>query len=118
MIMLAAIYKGKKNIKVRDIPKPEIDDNEVLLKVKTCSICGTDRKIYEYGHFKIKEKNEQILGHEISGVIEEVGGFVPSKNQIKKITEILGLDEETFNKELSQFYQAKKKELRKQIKER
>lgn len=71
--MLAAIYEGKKNIKVRDIPKPEIGDNEVLLKVKACSICGTDRKIYEYGHFKIKEKNEQILGHEISGVVEEVG---------------------------------------------
>jgi len=71
--VLAAIYKGKKNIKVRDIPKPEIDDNEVLLKVKACSICGTDRKIYEYGHFKIKENNEYVLGHEISGVIEEVG---------------------------------------------
>lgn len=74
--MLAAIYNGKKNIKIRDIPKPEIGDNEVLLKVKACSICGTDRKIFEYGHFKIKEKNEQILGHEISGVIEEVGGKV------------------------------------------
>jgi threonine dehydrogenase-like Zn-dependent dehydrogenase len=71
--MLAAIYNRKKNIEIRNIPKPEIGDNEVLLKVKVCSICGTDRKIYEYGHFKIKEKNEQILGHEISGVIEEVG---------------------------------------------
>lgn len=74
--MLAAIYNGKKNIKIRDIPKPKIGDDEVLLKVKACSICGTDRKIFEYGHFKIKEKNEQILGHEISGVIEEVGGKV------------------------------------------
>ena len=37
----------------------------------------------------------------------ETGGLVPSKNRIKKIAEILGLDEETFNKELSQFYQAK-----------
>lgn len=71
--MLAAVYNGKKNIKIKDIPKPEIGDDEVLLKVKACSICGTDRKIYEYGHFKIKERNEQILGHEISGVIEEVG---------------------------------------------
>jgi L-iditol 2-dehydrogenase len=73
MIVLAAVYKGRKNIEINNIPKPEIGDNEVLLKVKVCSICGTDRKIYEYGHFKIKEKNEQILGHEISGVIEEVG---------------------------------------------
>ena len=48
----------------------------------------------------------------------EIGGLVPSKKMIKKIVEILGLNEETFNKELSQFYQAKKKELRKQIKER
>lgn len=48
----------------------------------------------------------------------ETGGLVPSKNRIKKIAEILGLDEETFNKELSQFYQAKKEELRKQIRER
>jgi len=71
--VLAAVYNGKKNIKIKDIPKPEIGDDEVLLKVKACSICGTDRKIYKYGHFKIKERNEQILGHEISGVIEEVG---------------------------------------------
>ena len=48
----------------------------------------------------------------------EIGGLVPSKKMIKKIAEILDLDEETFNKELSQFYQAKKKELRKQIEER
>ena len=48
----------------------------------------------------------------------EIGGLVPSKKMIKKITEILDLDEETFNKELSQFYQDKKKELKKQIKER
>jgi len=48
----------------------------------------------------------------------ETGGLAPSKNRIKKIAEILGLDEETFNKELSQFYQAKKEELRKQIRER
>lgn len=48
----------------------------------------------------------------------ETGGLVPSKKQIKKIVEILNLDEETFNKELSQFYQDKKKELKKQIKER
>jgi len=48
----------------------------------------------------------------------EIGGLVPSKKMIKKIVEILGLDEERFSKELSQFYQAKKKELKKQIKER
>ncbi len=58
--MLAAVYNGKKNIKIKDIPKPEIGDDEVLLKVKACSICGTDRKIYEYGHFKINERKLSI----------------------------------------------------------
>ena len=48
----------------------------------------------------------------------ETGGLVPSKKLAKKLVEILDLDEETFNKELSQYYQAKKEELRKQIKER
>jgi len=71
--VLAAVYRGRENIEIKDIPKPEIGDSEVLLKVKACSICGTDQKIYKYGHFKINERNEQILGHEISGVIEEVG---------------------------------------------
>ncbi|MBA7577052.1 hypothetical protein ES708_18898 [subsurface metagenome] len=48
----------------------------------------------------------------------ETGGLVPSKKLAKKLIENLDLDEETFNKDLSQFYQAKKEELRKQIKER
>ena len=48
----------------------------------------------------------------------ETGELVPSKNQIRKIAEILYVDKETLNKELSQFYQAKKEELKKQIKER
>lgn len=71
--MLAAIYKGKKRIVVEEIPKPEIGDGDILIKVVMSSICGTDRKIYEYGHFKIPEGKEQILGHEITGIIERVG---------------------------------------------
>ena len=45
----------------------------------------------------------------------ETGGFLPSKRHIKKITEILGISPETLNKELHQFYEARKKELGKKI---
>ena len=45
----------------------------------------------------------------------ETGGLTPSGNQIKEIAKILGLDPETLNKELRQFYEARKKELRKRI---
>ncbi|GAH12365.1 unnamed protein product, partial [marine sediment metagenome] len=45
----------------------------------------------------------------------ETGGLIPSGSQTKKITEILGIDTETLNRELHQFYEARKKELKKRI---
>jgi len=45
----------------------------------------------------------------------ETGGLIPSEGQTKKITEILGIGQETLNKELHQFYEARKKELKKRI---
>ena len=48
----------------------------------------------------------------------ETGGLISSESQTKKITEILGIDQETLNKELRQFYEARKKELKKRIEER
>jgi threonine dehydrogenase-like Zn-dependent dehydrogenase len=71
--VLAAVYKGKKRIVIEDLSKPEIGEGDLLIKVVISSICGTDRKIYEYGHRKIPEGQEQILGHEITGIIEKTG---------------------------------------------
>ncbi len=48
----------------------------------------------------------------------ETGGLIPSGNQIKKITEILGISPEILNRELHQFYEERKKELKKRIEER
>jgi len=45
----------------------------------------------------------------------ETGVLTPSEKQIKEIAEILGLDSETLNKELHQFYEARRKELKKRI---
>ena len=45
----------------------------------------------------------------------ETGGLTPSDSQIKEITEILGIDKETLKRELRQFYEARKKELKKRI---
>jgi transcriptional regulator with XRE-family HTH domain len=47
----------------------------------------------------------------------EIGGVIPSESQIKKITEILGIGPGTLNKELRQFYEARKRELKKRIEE-
>lgn len=48
----------------------------------------------------------------------ETGGLVPSSIHTKKITEILGISPETLNKELHQFYEARRKELKKRIEKR
>ena len=48
----------------------------------------------------------------------ETGGLTPSGKQIKEIAKILGLDPETLNKELRQFYEGRKKELRKKMEKR
>jgi len=45
----------------------------------------------------------------------ETGGLTPFESQTKKITEILGIDKETLKQELHQFYEARRKELKKRI---
>jgi len=47
----------------------------------------------------------------------ETGGLIPSKSHIENITEILGINPETLNKELHQFYEARKRELKKRMEE-
>ncbi|MBA7499457.1 hypothetical protein ES704_02201 [subsurface metagenome] len=47
----------------------------------------------------------------------ETGGLIPSDNQTKKIAEILGISPETLDKELHQFYEYRRKELKKRIKD-
>ncbi len=71
--MRAAVYKGPGELSIQEVPRPGVGRGQVLVQVKACSICGTDRKIYKYGHPKIREGEERILGHEIAGEIVEVG---------------------------------------------
>lgn len=45
--MKAGIYLGKENVEVREIPTPELDDNDVLIKNIYSSVCGTDVAVFE-----------------------------------------------------------------------
>jgi L-iditol 2-dehydrogenase len=62
--------KGKEMIEIREIPKPKISDDEVLIEVKAVSVCGSDLHIYHDSH---PYWPPVVLGHEFSGVIAEVG---------------------------------------------
>ena len=44
--MKAAVYLGPGHLEIRDVPIPPVGENEVLIKVAYCGICGTDVHIY------------------------------------------------------------------------
>ena len=73
--MHAAVYYNNKDIRIEDLPKPKIGPDEILVKVIASGICGSD--VMEW--YRVK-KAPRILGHEISGEIEEAGKDV---NQYK-----------------------------------
>lgn len=74
--MLAAVYDGTPEIKVVERARPAIKPNEALLRVEACGVCGTDLRILRAGHQRIPAGESRILGHELSGVIEDVGAAV------------------------------------------
>lgn len=71
--MKAAFYYGKQDIRVEETDVPQIGDNDLLIKVRAAAVCGTDLRIYKFGHFKIPEGDKRVLGHEIAGEIVNVG---------------------------------------------
>ncbi|NLC43063.1 MAG: alcohol dehydrogenase catalytic domain-containing protein [Clostridiales bacterium] len=71
--MLAALLYGSRDMRIEDVAIPEIDDNEILLKVKSAAVCGTDIRMFNNGYKGIDESNPRILGHELSGIIAKVG---------------------------------------------
>ena len=66
--MNVAMYYNNKDIRIEKIPIPEINDNEILVKVIASGICGSD--VMEW--YRIK-KAPLVLGHEIAGDIIKVG---------------------------------------------
>lgn len=74
--MKAAVYRGPGMIAVEERDIPRIRDDEILMKIRAASICGTDLRILNSGHSRIAPGTARVLGHELSGEIVEVGGHV------------------------------------------
>ena len=71
--MTAAVLYGKEDIKIEKVPIPTLDTGEVLVKVNVALTCGTDLKVYQRGYHARMIVPPALFGHELSGVIEEVG---------------------------------------------
>ena len=66
----------KEGLELKEAPVPKIKDDEVLVKVKATSICGTDIHIYkwdEWAQKRIGKNIPYIFGHEVAGEVVEVG---------------------------------------------
>ncbi|MCU6762777.1 Sorbitol dehydrogenase [uncultured Roseburia sp.] len=71
--MKCARLYGKMDLRLEEVPVPEIGPDEVLVKLKSAAICGTDVRMLKNGAAGIDENHPLIIGHEMAGVIEEVG---------------------------------------------
>lgn len=80
--MKAWVLHNIKDIRLEDVPMPEVGENEVLVKVKAVGICGSDiPRIYTSGAYFYP----LITGHEFSGQVESVGKNVDIKWQGKRV---------------------------------
>jgi len=84
--MLALIYYGNRNIALKDIKKPKVKENEILLKVSNAGLCQTQINEFIEGPLILNTEINPltnkalplIVGHEFGGIVEEVGKSVDS----------------------------------------
>lgn len=74
--MLAAVYHGPQDLRVERAAIPQIGTGELLLKVNSASICGTDLRIFHGGHRMFPPGTVRIPGHEVVGTISSLGSEV------------------------------------------
>jgi L-iditol 2-dehydrogenase len=67
--MQAAVYRGRNDVRLETVPVPEISAGELLVRVHTCGVCGTDLKKIATG----SHSAPRIFGHETSGVVAAIG---------------------------------------------
>ncbi len=83
--MRAARLYGKEDLRVEDVPVPAIGPGEILLRVKSVALCGTDVRMYRNGARGATPDNPLILGHEVSGVIEKLGAGVSGYSEGERV---------------------------------
>lgn len=74
--MKAAVFAGKHDLQIRELPMPRVGEKAVLIKVHACGICGTDVHIFEGDEGAAQTPPETVLGHEFSGEVVQVGDKV------------------------------------------
>lgn len=75
--MKASYMTDIRKVEMREIPMPAVQENEVLVKLMHCGVCGSDIHFYEHGRIgSCVVTPPMILGHECAGEIVQVGSMV------------------------------------------
>jgi len=83
--MKAAVFHGAGvGLKIEEIPRPTVGPDQVLVKVAACGVCHTDLHYLEHGVPTFK-KPPIVLGHEASGIVEEVGAEVRTLSKGQRV---------------------------------
>jgi L-iditol 2-dehydrogenase len=74
--MLAAVLYGKEDLRLERRPRPRAGDGEMVVRVGAALTCGTDLKVYRRGYHAMMGKTPFLFGHELAGMVVEVGAGV------------------------------------------
>jgi D-arabinitol dehydrogenase (NADP+) len=80
--MKAIVYEAPRHFKYKDVPDPELEPDDVLVKIDACGLCGTDLHIHE-GEFA--PSFPLIPGHEFTGEIVALGTAVKGLNERQRV---------------------------------
>ncbi|SFU47995.1 zinc-dependent alcohol dehydrogenase family protein [Alicyclobacillus macrosporangiidus] len=84
--MRAVVLVAKEQMEMRELPTPEPGPGEVRVQVRACGICGTDVHIYHGKPGSAEVRPPIVLGHEVAGVIDEVGPGVSDLRPGDRVT--------------------------------
>ena len=93
--MKAARFHGPGDIRIDDVPEPQVGPGRVKVDVDWCGICGTDLHEYLEGPIFIPPKGSPhpltgqempvVMGHEFAGVVAEVGDGVTNVREVREL---------------------------------
>jgi L-iditol 2-dehydrogenase len=81
------------DLRVEDAPVPQAGPGDLVIRVRSCSTCGTDAKIYRFGHHHISLP--RVLGHEVAGEIIGVGAGVDGWSTGRRVQVIAAIPDGT-----------------------
>lgn len=84
MTMRALLLTDYKKLSVTDMPIPEIGEDDVLVRVRACGICGSD--VHGYDGSTGRRIPPLVMGHEAAGVIERTGSAVGDYHPGDRVT--------------------------------